>query len=202
MKMQGAWLISYVLLWAILLIFAFILVGVLRQIGLIHARLAIGRGVLLTEQGLTPGSVAPDFTLVDLVAPDGAQKQLSDHRGKRVLLLFLRPKCPACEKLLSDLPSVSSDHTRLIGLMESSEADAMAVVNKFKIKYPVLLDERGDVFRQYAVPATPFLCMISEDGKIGFQGVPGSATHVKQLTEVRGSLPTHAGNGAGRALEV
>lgn len=64
--MTEFWTASYVLLWLIVAGLCFIVMGLLRQFGLIQLRLGPEPGVLITKEGLERGTPAPDFALVDV----------------------------------------------------------------------------------------------------------------------------------------
>ena len=59
--MSGVWLASYLVLWLVVLILAFLLAGSLRQLGLIQLRLGDDPGALITDTGLERGVQAPEF---------------------------------------------------------------------------------------------------------------------------------------------
>jgi len=63
--MMEAILISQVALWVLLLIMAGLQLAVLRQIGVIHERIA-PMGALTLDKGPKEGEMAPSFDLIDL----------------------------------------------------------------------------------------------------------------------------------------
>ena len=94
---------------------AFILVGLLRQLGLIQARLGPEAGALITPEGLGRGTEAPDFEGVELFTKEHIR--LQDFRGRRVLLVFLSPTCVPCRDLAPHLNQVFSQHRKQIELL-------------------------------------------------------------------------------------
>ena len=62
--MSGVWLASYVVLWLLVLVLAFLLAGALRQLGLLQLRLGDDPGALITDTGLERGPTRSDFTAV------------------------------------------------------------------------------------------------------------------------------------------
>ena len=64
-RMSGVWLASYIVLWVVVLVLAFLLAGALRQLGLMQLRLGDDPGVLITDTGLERGAKAPDFTAIE-----------------------------------------------------------------------------------------------------------------------------------------
>jgi hypothetical protein len=49
--MSGAWLASYIVLWIVVMLLAFLLAGALRQLGLLQLRLGDDPGALITDGG-------------------------------------------------------------------------------------------------------------------------------------------------------
>ena len=81
--MSGVWLASFVVLWLIVLVLAFLLAGALRQLGLLQLRLGDDPGALITDTGLERGVRAPDFDAVDSETRDLVK--LSGLEPKRLL---------------------------------------------------------------------------------------------------------------------
>lgn len=113
------------------------------------------------------GREAPDF---ELVGPDGRPGKLSDYRGQGVMLNFWATWCQPCK---IEMPHLARSHEafkdKLTVLAISSEEQA-ATVQSFLVAsplpFPVLLDERGDVSRQYRVRGLPTTYFIGPDGVV------------------------------------
>jgi hypothetical protein len=86
---NGVWLASYIVLWAVVLLLAFLLAGALRQLGLLQLRLGDDPGALITDTGLDRGSQAPDFTGLD--SESGELVSLSDLPAVARLIVFASP---------------------------------------------------------------------------------------------------------------
>jgi hypothetical protein len=91
--MSGVWLASYIVLWVVVLLLAFLLAGALRQLGLLQLRLGDDPGALITETGLERGAQAPDFTALD--SETGELVSLSDLPAVPRMLVFASPGCLA-----------------------------------------------------------------------------------------------------------
>jgi peroxiredoxin len=129
-------------------------------------------------QSPNPQSPAPDFTLTSL---DGQTIQLSDLRGRPVLLNFWATWCPACR---TELPALQAAYERYgeqvvflaVDVKESRDTVA-SFVSQFGLTFPVLLDEQGQVSdRLYQVRGIPTSLFIAPDGVV-------SARHIGPLTE-------------------
>jgi peroxiredoxin len=111
---------------------------------------------------------ASDFTLKDL---DGRTVNLSDYKGKTIVLYFMATWCPECRSAIPHLKELYASYNPKgliflsIDVMESKEK-AAAFSRKYNIPYPILLDEEGKVYRNYGVGGVPVKALIDRDGRI------------------------------------
>jgi len=111
---------------------------------------------------------ALDFALKDL---DGRNVNLSDYKGKTIVLYFMATWCPECRGAIPQLKEIYSLYNTkglvflMIDVMESKEKVA-AFSRKYNIPYPILLDEEGKVYRSYGVGGVPVKALIDRDGRI------------------------------------
>lgn len=82
-------------------VLALVLLALVRQIGVLHQRVAPA-GALMLAQGPRVGEAAPALEATDL---DGRRHALdgADPQGRQRLLFFLSPTCPVCKSLLPAL---------------------------------------------------------------------------------------------------
>ncbi len=112
---------------------------------------------------------APDFVLTDL---KGQKFRLSDHRGKRpVLLIFSTTWCTFCK---AEIPHFKTLHTTYakqgleivnIDIQESKEKVAKFAAQN-QLPYRVLLDESGAVSGVYEIRGVPTMVLVDRDGMI------------------------------------
>jgi peroxiredoxin len=118
---------------------------------------------------ITIENKAPDFVLKDL---DGQKFRLSDHKGKRpVLLIFSTTWCSFCKAEIPHFKSLYTSYAKLgleivnIDIQESKEK-----VGKFSAKnelpYRTVLDEDGTVSGIYEVRGVPTVILIDKNGMI------------------------------------
>ena len=101
-----------------------------------------GNGTHARPRPLTPaiGEPAPEFSLPNL---EGKPVNLSDFRGSRTLLLFWRPGCGFCQRMLADLKAWEAQAPEgapglLVVSSESVESN-----QAMGLRSPVLLDQTG-----------------------------------------------------------
>jgi peroxiredoxin len=141
---------------------------------------------------LEPGDELDDFTLVDL---DGAERALSDHRGKRVLLVNWSPGCGFCVKIAHELatlhPLLTERGVELL-LIAIGGADAnRALHDEHGLNATTLLRDGTDVdpFRGTGTPAAYLLDAdgtLAEAMSVGADQVP---TLARDLAGVDPSIP-------------
>lgn len=126
------------------------------------------------------GRPAPDFTLATL---DGGQVTLSDLRGRTVLINFWASWCPPCRLEMPDLVRAYEEHKDegfiILGVdltFQDALPDVRAFVEEFKMSFPVLLDETGEVTTQkYRLLGLPMSVFIDREGTI-------RRTHIGAMT--------------------
>jgi peroxiredoxin len=134
------------------------------------------------------GKPAPDFTLPDL---DGKTVQLSQFKGKTVVLEWFNPDCPfvKANHTKGSLKGMAKRFTDkgIVWLAVNSNAAGKqghgADVNRkgketYGIDYPILLDEKGEVGKTYGARTTPHMYIIDPQGVLVYKGAidntPGS----------------------------
>lgn len=115
------------------------------------------------------GSDMIDFTLPDLT---GAEKNLSDYKGKVIFLNFWATWCKPCEE---EMPSMQALYDNLKGLpfeivAVSVDKDGPETVQKYVKKYgitfPVLHDRKGKIKETYKTTGVPETFIIDQNGVI------------------------------------
>ena len=118
---------------------------------------------------LTVENKAPDFVLTDL---NGQKFRLSDHKGKRpVLLIFSTTWCTFCRAEIPHFKSLYASYAQQgleivnIDIQESKEKVAKFVA-KNELPYRTLLDEDGMVSGVYKVRGVPTMILVDKNGMI------------------------------------
>jgi peroxiredoxin len=122
------------------------------------------------------GFTAPDFSTTTL---NGDTLQLSQLRGKAVILNFWATYCPGCRQ---EFPSfiqaynANKNQLTLVGInWREDENTVKNFVKDFKIEFPVVLDKNSVLISQYHAPAHPYSVFINAAGVITAI-IPGQAS--------------------------
>jgi len=112
---------------------------------------------------------APDWSLKDL---DGKAINLSDFKGKIVILNFWATWCPPCRAEIPDFIDVAKQYQGkgviIVGLSVDSiqPSEVAAFAKKAGINYPIVMST-DDLAQKYgAAEAIPVTCIIAPDGSI------------------------------------
>lgn len=118
------------------------------------------------------GDMAPDFTLK---YTDGSEFTLSQQRGKVVMLQFTASWCGICR---NEMPHIESEIWQkhkdnpnfvLAGVdREETKEVVESYTSKIGTTYPMLLDDKADVFASYALRESGITrnVLIDKDGRI------------------------------------
>jgi thiol-disulfide isomerase/thioredoxin len=101
------------------------------------------------------GFIAPDFTLSTLL---NDPMQLSDIRGRPVLINFWASWCPPCKAEMPVLDKIyqlyKTNGLLILGINttnQDSEKNASEFVSNLNLSFPILLDKNGKVTNLYQV---------------------------------------------------
>jgi thiol-disulfide isomerase/thioredoxin len=131
------------------------------------------REKILKKKHLQPGDFFPDFVSKD---SNGKKFQLTDLRGKVVVLEFWANWCPSCQRTIPVMQRVEKEFAgqpvEFIGI--NSDGD-VPVVKELEAKYNMthrnLVDgsPAGPISISYNIMAWPSFIVIGKDGKVVFR---------------------------------
>lgn len=138
--------------------------------------------------GPKPGERAPNFRLE---AAAGGEVLLSDQVGKPLLLNFFASWCTNCREEMADLEEAYGDDVMVVGvdLRESAET-VQELANETGATFPLALDRKGTVTREYRVANLPVTYLLDRDGTVR-EVVPGPVDD-DRIEELIGLLPADA----------
>lgn len=122
------------------------------------------------------GETAPSFSLQDL---DGETVQLSDYKGKGVLLNFWATWCTPCVNelpLLNEAYKITGVDMVAINVGEEAQ-DVQKFVDRYDLVFPIALDSDMQIRQTYGVVGLPVTLLVDADGVL-------ISRHDGQLTEM------------------
>jgi cytochrome c biogenesis protein CcmG/thiol:disulfide interchange protein DsbE len=139
-------------------------------------------------RGINVGNKALDFTLSSL---DGDEFSLSDYQGDVVLVNFWATWCAPCQAEIPDFEAVYRSHKdRGFVILGVNQQEAPQVIEPFvaelEMTYPVLLDPRGDLMKDYRILGMPTSLLIDREGVIQLRH-----TGIMTASELENALAEH-----------
>ena len=189
--MSGAWLASYIALWAVVLFQGFAIFLLLRQLGQMYLGTAQG----VARDGLSAGERAPDFTVADL---EGQPVSRADFLGLPLLLVFGSPHCTPCRTLIPDLNVFAEERReelRVLFLSRGDTEEARQLVSETDLRVPVAVHPDENLPEQYKTRVSPFAFLIDSEGIVQAKGLANNRDHLTMLMDMSREK-AHSHNGA------
>ncbi len=172
-------LYSNMLLWVVVLVLGAVVFGMVRQIGVLHERVA-PMGALANDRGPDVGEMAPDMKIAGL---DGGLVQIGGATGgsKSRLLLFVSPSCPICKKLLPIARSFAAgERLDVVIVGDGDVAEQRAMIAKYELQGIPYVNS-PQVGMAFQVGKLPYAILVDEDGVIRAKGLVNSREHLESL---------------------
>lgn len=107
---------------------------------------------------------------------DGQKIDISNYRGKKVILNFWATRCQPCIKEIPEFVEFYKKNKKnviLIGIaIYSREKDVRKIIEDFKINYPVCMSD-GVIEGKLGINLVPTTIVLDENGYIIFRKVGG-----------------------------
>jgi methylamine dehydrogenase accessory protein MauD len=118
------------------------------------------------------GESAPDFSLPDL---SGKFVRLSDFRGSTTLVLFWRPSCGFCQRMLPEIKAWEMNSPKGTPRLLVVSTDSVESNQAMGLRSPVVLDPDGmSVGRLFGATGTPMAVLVDAEGKIASELAVGA----------------------------
>lgn len=171
---------SNILLWIAFLGVTVALLGLMRQVGLLHER-SSPMGAMITDHGPDIGDAAPEFELPDYF---GQGVKIGGASGGRpMLLMFTAPTCPVCDKLFPIIKSIA--RAEKIGVVMISDgapeehARFLETHELGQIRYVV----SAEIGMAFQVGKIPYGVLLDAEGVIKAKGLTNTREHLESLLE-------------------
>jgi methylamine dehydrogenase accessory protein MauD len=186
---SGLWLVSFIVLWAIVLFQGLVIFVLMRQLGIIYLGTAQG----VARDGIPAGQPAPAFSLPGL---GGGARSLADYTGRSLLLVFGSTSCAPCRGLVPDLNVFASQHARDIDALfaiRGTPSEAQRFVEELHLQVPVGVFNDEELPEKYKARVTPFAFIIDGAGIVRAKGLANNMAHLdmllKMASEASGDSP-------------
>jgi methylamine dehydrogenase accessory protein MauD len=182
--MAGLWLISYIALWAFVILEAVVILALMRQVGLLHLRLG-ATGARLGNTGPELGERAPEITGYDVNS--GRSVKLSHSIGKSTMLVFISPGCSSCDDLMPGVVALDHHEKDTNFIVVSDLADDRANREFIKrdhlngiqfIANPKIVDD-------YHIGGSPYAVLVDAQGIVRSKGLVNHLEHLESLLNAR-----------------
>ncbi len=184
-QMINTLIISNLVLWVLVLVLVAVVFALVRQLGVLHERVAPA-GALMAGKGLKTGEQVPVLELQTL-AGNALRIGAERNDGKSTLLFFLSPTCPVCKTLIPVLQAMSrseADWLEIILASDGDEKEHREWLKKKKLEsWPYVLSPQLGLSMQVA--KLPFAALIDEKGVLCARGLVNSREHIESLFETR-----------------
>lgn len=201
-NLSTLWLVSYILLWVLVLGLLLLMVGLLQQMGLVQRQLAQLRvgtpnpdPADLTvpeprDDGPHIGTTLPELTF-ETINGFGPLQLAHSHNGDETLLIVLSPLCETCQGIVAFLNSIVDNgifHGTVGVFMNSDEQACQAFLSLFPLHLPVVCDSTREIIMSFKVHNIPFGLLYDSRGTLKAKGVVGNRDEL--LTLLKDALVT------------
>jgi len=177
--MNSLLICAVILQTVVLLAFGAILLGLARQIGVLHERVA-PMGAMTNDHGPEVGESAPTMSIQTI---QGSLTQIggpsTDNKSR--LLLFVSPSCPVCKKLLPIAKSFAKGERLTVTLVgDGSQQDQIQMIEENRLETMTYVNS-PQVGMAFHVGKLPYAILIDADGVIRAKGLVNNREHLESL---------------------
>lgn len=132
------------------------------------------------------GDPAPGFALN---AMDGSKVNLSDYKGKVVVIGFV-DNCPPCVAQAQELETLRRQYIKnpklaVVGIVSQDKGGTDKLLRKMnpKAQYPLLLDPNMSVQKAYGLRGDPQIVIVDQKGMVAFKSYLISSSKLAEETD-------------------
>jgi methylamine dehydrogenase accessory protein MauD len=177
--------ISNVALWIVVLSLLLVVLALVRQLGVLHERIAPA-GALMLNRGLDIGARVPMIDVEDLA---GRALRIGEPRSDRrsTLLVFVSPTCPVCKSLLPVVKAGRRQEQDWLEVILASDGDLeqqrQFALEQGLTELPFIVS--APLGMTYQVSRLPFAALVDADGVLRARGLVNSREHLESLFEAQ-----------------
>ncbi len=183
--MGDALIVSNAALWLVVLVLGAAVVALMRQVGVLHERIAPA-GALVGRESPRTGETAPMLEVEDW---NGRRVRIGgkDPDGQGALLFFVSPSCPVCKTLLpvvSRVVEAEDASLRVIVASDGERAEHRDFVADHRLDGGtyVLSTPLG---MAYQIGRLPYAVLLDDEGVVRGRGLVNTREHLESLFQAR-----------------
>ena len=184
--MSAPFVLSYVLLWVVVILQSLLLLGTVRAI---HSLRQVDHGhdhdPLAAAELETPdaerlvGQEIPSFTAVDISGGRFAAEQLL---GRSTVVLFVSPNCSSCMLTLEELAAVGKKtNGNVLVVCGEREENCRHLAQDYQLTVPVIVDEDDSIRQLFDVSGAPTAVLLNPNNRVVSYGHPVRGGELQQL---------------------
>ena len=198
--MSGMWLTTYVVLWILVLVQGFLLVGALQQVGLLRRRIGLQAGATedaVDSDDLPPPPLEEDGPAIGTGMPD-VQLETINHFGTlsraallsgvdSLLIVFMSPLCEGCQHAVAPLNKLVAERAtnghriRVVAILRADEQACRSFLSVFPLEMAIVSDGDRSHTRGFGVHRNPFGLLYDAQGTLMRKGLVVGAEDLRAL---------------------
>jgi methylamine dehydrogenase accessory protein MauD len=176
--MSGWWLISYGVLWVLVVVLCAVVVALARQIGTLHLRLGPRGALEIDDEGPPLGEQVDPVPVTGL---DGEELVLGGG-GSPQLLLFVSPGCDVCRQVLPSVDAVARGGSLApVVVTDTGETETRAAYRHKHGAAPLVASL--EACETYGVPGTPYVLVLDAQGIVQAKGTANNLEQMEGLVD-------------------
>lgn len=123
---------------------------------------------LITTRSLVAGTPPAIHT----TALDGKTLDIPNRNGRPSVIYFWASWCHICKAMQNSIRSLARDTALVsVALLSGDESEVREYVKQEGFDVPVILDERGDIGKEYGIRGVPVVFILGPDGDVRFSAI-------------------------------